>query len=427
MPNKPRAELRKVLTVSQAVGLALTIVVGSGLLVLPGLAHQKAGGAAVYAWLLDLALVVPLLAIFAQLGAKWPSAGGIAGFLQNAFSRRFAAASEILLIGTFGLGIPAIALTGGQYCAALLNAEAAAIPAAVLLLLAAAAVNMRGASVSGNIQRALAFSLCAVLFLVAVAALMFGDHSAGAGIAPPLSAETWKSALPVAGLVFFAFTGWEMLSFTAEEYRNPRRDFPLAVGLSFAVVAALYLLVALAVQLTLSPDNPQTETAPLSALLEGVVGPAGGHFVSAAAVVIVLANLIGAMWAASRLIFSSAREGLLPAFLSGLDSRQTPRASTILCAAIFIAVLGLNAANLLGLDDMLRLAGQNFFLLYALSVAAYLKTAETLRARILGAASLLVSVAMMGVFGPEMLYPLALLAAGWLAHKIRAKRTTNKN
>ena len=427
MPNEPRAELRKVLTVSQAVGLALTIVVGSGLLVLPGLAHQKAGGAAVYVWLLDLALVVPLLAIFAQLGAKWPSAGGIAGFLQNAFSRRFAAAAEILLIGTFGLGIPAIALTGGQYCAALVGAENIAIPAAVLLLLAAAAVNLRGASVSGNIQRALAFSLCAVLLLVALAALMFGDHSAGAKVAPPFSAETWKSALPVAGLVFFAFTGWEMLSFTAEEYRNPRRDFPLAVGLSFVVVAALYLLVALAAQLTLPRDNPQTETAPLSALLEGVVGPAGGHFVSATAVVIVLANLIGAMWAASRLIFSSAREGLLPAFLSALDFRQTPRASTILCAAIFIAVLGLNAAGLLGLDDMLRLAGQNFFLLYALSVAAYLKTAETLRARILGAASLLVSVAMMGVFGAEMLYPLALLAAGWFAHKMRAKRTENGN
>ena len=409
--------LRPVLTVSQAVGLALTIVVGSGLLVLPGLAYRNSGDAAIYAWLLDLALVIPLLIVFARLGARWPGAGGIAGFLQNAFSRRFAAASEILLVGTFGLGIPAIALTGGQYFAALVKTEAAAVPAAILLLLAAGAVNWRGAAVSGDIQRALAFALCGVLFLAAGAALVFGDRTAGAGFAPPFAAETWRAALPAAGLVFFAFTGWEMLSFTAEEYRNPRRDFPLAVGLSFAVVAVLYLLVAAAVQLTLPLDNPQTASAPLAALLANVAGGIGGDLISAAAVVIILANLIGATWAVSRLVFSSAREGLLPGFAAALDDRQTPRAAVALCAGAFIAVVCVFAAGLLELDDMLRLAGQNFFLLYALSVAAYLKTAETMAARALGVASLAVSAAMMGVFGPEMLYPFALLAAGWLAHR----------
>ena len=77
--------LRKVLTVSQAVGLALTIVVGSGLLVLPGLGYRNSGGAAIYVWLLDLALVAPLLIVFAKLGGRWPSAGGIAGFCKMRF------------------------------------------------------------------------------------------------------------------------------------------------------------------------------------------------------------------------------------------------------------------------------------------------------------------------------------------------------
>ena len=418
MPSGPQS-LRKVLTVSQAVGLALTIVVGSGLLVLPGLAYRNSGGAAIYAWLLDLALVVPLLIVFAQLGARWPGAGGIAGFLQNAFSRRAAAAAEILLIGTFGLGIPAIALTGGQYFAALINVENAVVPAAIVLLLAAGAVNWHGAGVSGNIQRALAFALCGVLFLVAAVALIFGDRTVGTGFAPAFSAATWRDALPAAGLVFFAFTGWEMLSFTAEEYRNPRRDFPLAVGLSFAVVAVLYLLVAAAVQLTLPADDPQTASAPMAALLANVAGAAGGAFVSAAAIVIILANLIGATWAASRLVFSSAREGLLPGFAAELDSRQTPRAAVALCAGVFVLAVCACAAGLLELDDMLRLAGQNFFLLYALSVAAYLKTTKTAAARILGASSLLVSAAMMGVFGSEMLYAFALLAVGWFGHRTK--------
>ena len=418
----PPQSLRKVLTISQAVGLALTIVVGSGLFVLPGLAYQEAGGAAIYAWLLCLGLAIPLLIIFAQLGARWPGAGGIAGFLQQAFSRRFAAASEILLIGTFGLGIPAIALTGGYYAAALFHNDALATPIALILLLIAGAVNWRGAEVSGNIQRGLAFVLCGVLFVVAALALGFGERSAGAAFTAPLEMESWRTALPVAGLVFFAFTGWEMLSFTAEEYRNPRRDFPLAVAFSFIIVAALYLLVAAAVQLTLPQHDPQTAAAPLAALLNNVVGAAGGVFVSAVAVVIILANLIGAVWAASRLVFASAREGLLPRLAAELDTRQTPRMAVALAVGVFAVVLGVHAFGGLELDDMLRLAGQNFFLLYALSVAAYLKTARTPAAYALGGGSLLVSVAMMGVFGPEMLYPLVLLGIGYLAHAYRTDR-----
>ncbi len=416
--NNAPPQLRKVLTVSQAVGLALTIVVGGGLLVLPGLAYQQTGGAAIYVWVLDLLIVIPLLIVFAKLGAKWPGAGGIAGFMQNAFSRRWGAAAEILLIGTFGLGIPAIALTGGQYCASLLGAEKFALPFAFGLLGIAVAVNWRGAAVSGNIQRALAFALCGVLFAAALAALAFGDYGRGTAFAPPLDWQTWRDALPAAGLVFFAFTGWEMLSFTSEEYKNPRRDFPPAVGISFVLVAALYLLVAAAVQLTLPQDGAQTASAPVAALLNFSGGFNGAPLIAAAAVAIIAANLIGALWAASRLVFSSAREKLLPQAAAVLDSRQTPRAAVALCAAVFSAVLLASASGFFGIEDMLRLAGQNFFFLYMLSVAAYLKTAQTWGARILGASSMILSLAMLGVFGREMLYPLALLAIGYyLARK----------
>ena len=414
IPSDERPQLRKVLTISQAVGLALTIVIGSGLLVLPGLAYQQTGGAAIYVWLLDLLLVLPLLVIFAALGAKWPGAGGIAGFIQNAFSRRWGAATEVLLIGTFGLGIPAIALTGGQYCAVLLGKENATYVCAFALLLVAGVVNWRGASVSGGIQKTLAFVLCGVLFAAALSALIFGDYSRGVSFAPPLDLQTWRAALPAAGLVFFAFTGWEMMSFTSEEYLNPRRDFPRALGISFVTVAALYLLVAAAVQLTLSVDDSKTVSAPIAALLTPVAGRFGAMVISVAAVVIILANLIGAMWAASRLVFSSAREGLLPKAVAGLDFRQTPRAAVFVCVIIFSAVLFASAAGFLQIEDMLRLAGQNFFFLYAMSVAAYLKTATTVLARALGFFALAVSLLMFSVFGWEMLYPLTLLAIGRL-------------
>ena len=220
------------------------------------------------------------------------------------------------------------------------------------------------------------------------------------------------------GAGVFAFTGWEMLSFTSEEYKNPRRDFPLAVGISFAVVAILYLLVAAAVQLTLPLAEPQTAAAPIAAMLHPVAGAAGKNIVAAAAVAIIAANLIAAVWAASRLVFSSAREQLLPRAIASLDSRGTPRIAVGVCCAVFSCALSAAALDILNIEDMLRLAGQNFFFLYMLSVAAYWKTAQTRRAKTLGACAMAASFLMLGAFGWEVLYPLALLCIGWsLARK----------
>jgi amino acid efflux transporter len=113
-------ELKKTLGLFTAVGLAITMVVGSGLLILPGLAYQKVGSAAIYAWGISALISIPLLIVFARLGAEIPGAGGVAGFMQAAFSRREGAATEILILGTIPGGA-AIAITGGKYLRALFD------------------------------------------------------------------------------------------------------------------------------------------------------------------------------------------------------------------------------------------------------------------------------------------------------------------
>lgn len=410
MAERPSA-LAKTLTVPRATALALSIVIGSGLLVLPGLAYREAGSAALYAWVLDALLVVPLLVVFAYLGSRYPTAGGIAGFVQAAFSRRGGAMTELLLMGTFGLGIPAIAVTGGNYLATATGSGTGGVVIGTFGLLAlAGAVNYRGAELSGRTQQALAFLLVGVLAGAALVALTLGDRSAGTGVGP---VEAWPAAIGSVGLVFFAFTGWEMLSFTAEEYRRPRRDFPLAVAISFAAVIGLYLAIALAVQLTVSPTDPRLATAPIAAMLGSSLGSAGSAAVAVVSVVIIAANLIGACWAASRLVYASAREGLLPERLARVGARsRTPRAAVLAVVGAFGAVAGLHFVGLAPLAALLHVAGQNFFILYGLTTVAYLRLVRAPWARGLGVASLVLVVAVMGTFGWWLLYPAALCATG---------------
>lgn len=123
MEEKCRSDLVPSLTVGRAVALALGIVMGAGLLVLPGLAYVRAGNAAVYAWVVDGIIIIPLLVIFGILGSRYPSAGGVAGFVRTAFGAIAGSITEMILMGAFFLGIPGIALTGANYLVYLFHAE----------------------------------------------------------------------------------------------------------------------------------------------------------------------------------------------------------------------------------------------------------------------------------------------------------------
>ena len=322
MSNDVSNKLKKTLSISQAVGLGITIVVGSGLLLLPGLAYQDAGASSIYVWVICALLVIPLLVIFSALGAKYPSAGGVAGFMQNAFSRHISSATEMMLLGTFGLGIPAIALTGSYYVNTLITVdiqfENIALVISLLMIFVAFLVNYLGAAISGNIQKYLAITLVLALLLIPILSLIFAGEYKGEGISGISSIEI-NNIFPLLGMVFFAYTGWEMLSFTIEEYKNPKRDYPISVALSFIVVIVLYFLLVISIQLIVPIDDVLLSTAPLSALSQNVFGSMAGDIVGLLSFIIILANLIGAIWAASRLVFSSAREGLLPASIAKLS------------------------------------------------------------------------------------------------------------
>lgn len=418
--------LRQSLTISQAVGLGITIVVGSGLLLLPGLAYQEAGAASIYVWIVCALLVVPLLVIFSALGAKYPSAGGVAGFMESAFSRDASSATEMLLFGTFGLGIPAIALTGSYYVTTFVSidipVELFSLVVSLLMVLIAFYVNYFGAAISGNVQKYLAIGLFCSLLLISVLSLVCAGEFKGQGVGK-VESITVSSLYPLLGMVFFAFTGWEMLSFTIEEYKNPVRDYPISVALSFLAVIILYALLVISIQLIVPIDDAMLSTAPLSALMQNVFGGVAVTLVGVLSFVIILANLIGAIWASSRLVFSSARDGLLPASIARLSANSVPRASLTLTCSVFSAVLVLNYLGFFEVVDLLRLAGQNFFILYGLAVAAYIRISETKKQKIFGGICFVVVMLTLSTFGSELLYPTALLCLGYVI--CRCKRGIN--
>jgi amino acid efflux transporter len=416
MGQKNPARLDRTLTLAPAVGLAITMVVGSGLLVLPGIAYRQVGAAALYAWLISAVATLPIIVILARLGARFPDASGIAGFVQAAFGQRLGLATEILILSTLPGGA-AIAITGGQYFAACLGGDRTWVIAGALITLAiGAGVNYFGAQVSGRVQQWLAAGLVILLAGVALLALLTGIR-AGTGIAPP---ARWIGGIPAVSLVFFAFVGWELMSFTSEEFAHPARDFPLMMGISFIVVLALYALVAVAIQMVLPLADVEGLNAPVVALLSSAFGALSGRIVAGLGFLIVLANFVGVVWAFSRLGFASARNGLLPASLGQLSAAtRTPRAATM---AVVVAFAGLMIAYFLGLVThalLFELAGAGFFLAYVLAALADAKLARKPHGRFFGISVAIILSVVYASFGLRAIYPLVAVGFGYLIGRWR--------
>ncbi|HFK1476258.1 TPA: amino acid permease, partial [Bacillus paranthracis] len=80
-------------TISIKKGTALYVgaVLGSGILILPGMTASVAEGNAIVSWLFMISLSIPLAFTFAFLSIEYPSAGGIATFSEKAFGKNIGA------------------------------------------------------------------------------------------------------------------------------------------------------------------------------------------------------------------------------------------------------------------------------------------------------------------------------------------------
>ena len=176
-------ELVKTLSATRGAGLMLNIVVGAGLLALPGLVVESVGDHALWAWAVCAIVAMPLLTVFIIMGRRFPNAGGIAHFSEMAFGSAAYIITSFILLGAVAFGLPAIALTGGYYISEIVQGHPAFY--AALLILAAALLHLVSTEVAGKISTIIASGiLTALLVLVAIGFYAIDWSSAGGNMVP---------------------------------------------------------------------------------------------------------------------------------------------------------------------------------------------------------------------------------------------------
>ncbi|WDL96724.1 APC family permease [Alicyclobacillus sp. ALC3] len=331
--------LQRTISVWQGIALYVGAVIGSGILILPGMTAGIAGADALFSWGAMIFLSIPLSYTFAFLAREYPSAGGVSTFVEKAFGRYAGG-----LIGWFyfiaaSAGQFIVPLTGGVYVAYVfhLRQEVAFIIAAVLLI-GAVTANYLGLRTSGKVQLATS-GLIVVVLLTTILLAIPSMHVTG--FTSPLSPATWRPIGRGAMLIFWSFFGWEAIASLAPEFHYPKRDVMRATWGAVVIVGMLYFGIALAVVGTHSYSaGHQTMTqamnnASLAQVMANTVGKGGAVVTAMIALVICLGTTNAFVASISRLAYSLSYEKLAPAFFAHInDRRSTPQRAVLLVGVL---------------------------------------------------------------------------------------------
>lgn len=355
--DHPEHRLKKTLTAWDLTALGIGAIIGTGIFVLIGTAivgdaHRPGAGPGIILSFILSGLTCALAALcYAEFSAMIPVAG-------SAYTYSYATLGEFLawitgwnLILEYGVACVAVAIGWSGYFNNLLHLAGfelpywsthppggpeggiANIPAAIIVLLVTVILVIgikESARATGII---VALKLAVILFFIGVGA-------------PSVNTDNWTPFMPqgfagvgaAAAIIFFAYIGFDAVSTTAEEARNPQRDLPIGIMASLAVCTVLYISVA-AVLTGLIPHTQIDIHAPVADALRLVGFKWGAAVVAIGAVAGITSVLVVMMLGQIRVFFAMSRDRLLGPWLSAVHPRfGTPHRATVI-TGIGVAIL----------------------------------------------------------------------------------------
>jgi len=319
------------------------------------------------AWIIGWDLILEYLFGAATVAVGW--SGYFAAFMNEIGIRMPLAYSQAPLdvVGTHNLvrstlcidpaTNQAISLVAGQACDTtkyVLTHGVINIPAIVLIGLMTTLLVI-GIKESARFNNIIVFVKLAIVLLV----IGFGFHYVKSAnwhpfIPPNDTGEFghygWTGIVRAAGVVFFAYIGFDAVSTAAQEAKNPQRDMPVGILASLGICTVLYILMAL-VMTGMANYHDLNVPHPVFVAIEKA-GPALnwlGYFVNIGAIAGLASVVLVMLMGQPRIFFSMSRDGLLPAVFGKVHPRfQTPYVTTIVTGVVAAAVAGFFPIALLG-------------------------------------------------------------------------------
>jgi len=375
-----RPALKRSLGVLNLTAFGVGNTVGAGIFVLTGtVAAQHAGPAVTLCFLIASVACFFAGLCYAEFAAMVPVAGSaysyayatsgevVAWIIGWSIMLEYLFSASLVAIGWSGYVTASLADLGIQFphvlsAAPFKSDDGLHIVAtgtwfdlpAVLITLVCTGLLILGTQQSAIVNSIIVIAKVAAIIVLVVACVHYIDPRNWHPFIPPNTGKFgdfgWSGVIQGAGIVFFAYVGFDGVSTLAEEARNPQRTMPLSLAFSLLICTALYVAVSLVITglagyAELNVPDPLYKALSLAhadlswlKFLVGVVAIFG-------LISVILLSLLGQV----RIFYAMGRDGLLPAALSRCSERfHTPWIGTLVTGVLSALVAGLVPLGILG-------------------------------------------------------------------------------
>lgn len=361
------------------VWMSFGSVVGSGIFVLTGQeAHNDAGPAILLSY--AISGISALLSVFCytEFAVEIPVAGGSFSFLRIELGDfvAFIAAGNILLeavVGAAGLG-----RSWSSYLASMIKPDTDFLrfrvdkfaegfnlldPIAVAILVVANTVAMRGTKMTSLLNwMSSIVSALVIVFIIIVGFI----HSESSNLVPffPFGA---KGVFEAAAIVYWSYTGFDMVANMAEETKNPSKDIPIGLVGSMSVITVIYCLMALALTAMVKYTDIDVNAA-YSVAFDKIGMKWAKYLVSICALKGMTTSLLVGSMGQARYTTQIARAHMIPPWFALIH----PKTGTPIYATLFVTVMSCIIAFFSSLDVLSSVLSFSTLFIFMLMAVALL-------------------------------------------------------
>src|SRR4051794_16522448 len=336
--------LRRAVGTLDLTALGIGAIIGTGIFVIIGEAIGKSGPAIVISFVVAGLTCLFSALSYAELASTIPVSG-------SAYTYSYATLGELVawiigwdLIIEYGFSVAVVAVGWGGYLEDLLSSifginipDSIAGPPgdggtfnlpAVFLVLAIGALLTAGVRESARTNTVMVITKLSILvfFIVVGFASFHGSHFSN------FQPHGFNGTMDAAALIFFAYIGFDAVSTSGGEARNPGKALPKAIIGSLLIATVIYILVAISAIGLAPADKLAGSEAPLTdAIRQGAgLGNWAGDLLSFGALVAITSVVLTILYGQTRIFFAMSRDGLVPRWFSKLNARRTPVRITVM-------------------------------------------------------------------------------------------------
>lgn len=367
--------MRRTLGVRDLTFLGVAAVIGAGIFSTVGSAAYEGGPGVVFLFIITALVCGATALCYAEFAGRVPVSGSAYTYSYVSFGELAAWVIGWALILEYAIGNVVVAISWSSYFNNILVAFGIHLPAWLITDPTAAKEAFDAAVASGAPTEGLAWAtapligswhvvmnLPACLITMLVTALVYigiqeSKRTANgmvilkllvlAGVAlvglfhiqgsnyVPFLPNKMEGVLKGVSAVFFAYIGFDAISTTAEECRDPQRDLPRSMIWSLVICTIIYCVVALVLTGIVPYHEFKGVTDPLAFVFERIDMPTFGFIVSVSAVIAATSVLLVFQLGQPRIWMSMSRDGLLPPRFGHLHRRfRTPAFSTVIAGLL---------------------------------------------------------------------------------------------